>query len=655
MDSGPASRARCAAMNALVLRRPWLLVLAAVLCLPLFSLPEAARASDAPPPEPTFKITGGGNAHGVGMSQRGARGRALAGQTHEQILRFYYSDHPITTVNTSAMDIRVLLATETVPTASKPVRITARQAGWTSTLFEAYQQPFPVNSYLDVVSNGAGGWLANAWDSAGTLLDSASLVSDVVMLPAQAATQFEMNYRDNIPRHNLNRGRMRIRVMPSGALQTINILNIETYLRGVVACEMSSGYPVEALRAQAVASRGYAMTKIKSTGHFDIHSYRINQVYGGAGCETTRTNNAVADTTGKIVTTSKGGPAETIFHDTAGGATESSEYAWPSDTGVPGAKKSFQRGRIDVDPNGVPYEAGAPSLYWEAGEVTLSQLSDIMAKSSKTNVGQLYSFEFKRGVSGRVYQATLIGSAGTKSVSGAIFKNVFDRNTSGPTLRSTLFYFEPLTAPQLVSQTPPPGATNVHRRAAVELTFSEPVMGVSGTTLRIFDAASGTRISGKVSYDAVGLKARFVADSLLPAGKLLRVDVRTGVAALSGGASLEPASWTFRVTSDATRPTVTTAKTGAGSTTRVYRDSVFKVKFSEPVVNVTTTTVRLRNVSNGTWVPAKVTYDPATRTATLRPNKPLAKGKTYRLVVRTGVQDLAGNSAVKFTWRFRVR
>jgi stage II sporulation protein D len=476
-------------------------MLAVVLSLSILPAPRPAQANDAQP-EQVYEITGGGNAHGVGMSQRGARGRANAGQTHEQILAFYYSDHPLVTRDTSATDIRVLLADDTPPTATKPIRIIARSGSWASSLFATYEQPFPADSYLDVVWDEVGGWIANVHDAAGGVLDSAPLTSSVQMEPAADTTLFEMNYRDNIPRHNLNRGQMRIILRSNGLLRTVNIVNVEDYVRGVVACEMPSSYPVEALRAQAVASRSYGMSKIKSSGAFDVYSYRINQVYGGVNCETTRTNNAVAATTGKIVADKNGNPAETIFHDTAGGHTESAEYAWPKEDGTPGSKYSYLKGRPDVDASGVPYEAGAPSLSWNLGEVTHSELSAILGQGNKTNVGQLISFEFNRGVSGRVHQAVLVGSAGTKSVSGAIFKNVFDKYTSGPTLRSTLFYFTPKydfsvpTVPQNLKAVV--GSDN-----SVHLTWDHSV-GLGPITYRVFRNGTGSayRIADNLSENS---------------------------------------------------------------------------------------------------------------------------------------------------------
>jgi stage II sporulation protein D len=625
----------------------------------LVPLAQPVADAGAPPvAEQTFAITGAGNSHGVGLSQRGARGRALAGQSYTDILNFYFSNHPLGSVATSTIDIRVILANDTIPTLDKPARVTARLGRWTSALFPGLT--FAADSYLDVVQDGVGGWQANVVDSVGAPLASAAVTTTVVMQPADSTTLFEMRYRDWIPSHRLNRGQISIRPRSTG-LQTLNILNLETYLRGVIACEMPSSYPVEALRAQAIAARGEALVNINPTANFDTYPYNIDMVYGGTDCETSATNKAVNDTAGIVVLNSKGKPADTVFHDTAGGSTESNEYAWPSTTGaLIDTPISYQRGRLDVDANGVPYEAGSPTLNWSAGEITLSQLSAILAADSRTNVGTLTSFEFKRGVSGRVYQAVLTGSAATKSVSGAIFKSAYNKAPVSGTLKSTAFWFEPLAPPDpvapptVISRAPAPGATGVNRRAVVEVGFSEAVSGVSGTTLRLVDNATGTRLSASVSYDAAAMKARLVPAALLPAGKLLRVELRTGIAAAGSGLGLEPESWTFRVVNDSVAPTVVSARTAAGSRT-VYRSSAFKVVFSEPVVNVGPTTVRLRNVSSGTWVGASVSYDAKTMTATLTPTSLLRSGKTYKLVVKPGIWDLAGNSAVSYSWKFVVR
>jgi hypothetical protein len=129
-------------------------------------------------------------------------------------------------------------------------------------------------------------------------------------------------------------------------------------------------------------------------------------------------------------------------------------------------------------------------------------LSAILAQGNKTNVGQLISFEFKRGVSGRVHQAILTGTAGTKSVSGAIFKNVFDKYADPLKLRSTLFYFTPKydfsvpTVPQNLKAVV--GSDN-----SVQLSWDHSV-GMGPITYRVFRNGTGSayRIADNLSENS---------------------------------------------------------------------------------------------------------------------------------------------------------
>ena len=73
----------------------------------------------------------------------------------------------------------------------------------------------------------------------------------------------------------------------------------------------------------------------------------------------------------------------------------------------------------------------------------MTQLSNVLSKDPRTTVGTLISVKFDRGFSGRIYRATIVGSTRTVSVSGAIFKKVYNANRfSGPELRSTMFWLK---------------------------------------------------------------------------------------------------------------------------------------------------------------------------------------------------------------------
>lgn len=109
-----------------------------------------------------------------------------------------------------------------------------------------------------------------------------------------------------------------------------NRLDIENYLRGVVPSEMPSIWPMEALKAQAVAARSYAYTQIQSNkakGYLEMTV--ASQVYGGKSKEDARGNQAVNETSG-LYATYNNIPISAFFHASSGGYTENSENVWSS-------------------------------------------------------------------------------------------------------------------------------------------------------------------------------------------------------------------------------------------------------------------------------------------------------------------------------------
>lgn len=124
------------------------------------------------------------------------------------------------------------------------------------------------------------------------------------------------------------RGSMELRI-EKGKITAVNELNIEDYLRGVVPNEMYSTWPLEALKAQAVASRNYALQRAEATrgSVFNLSNDQSNQVYKGYDSETLATNRAVEETRGMVML-SQGSLISAFFHSSSGGYTENSEDVW---------------------------------------------------------------------------------------------------------------------------------------------------------------------------------------------------------------------------------------------------------------------------------------------------------------------------------------
>jgi len=128
------------------------------------------------------------------------------------------------------------------------------------------------------------------------------------------------------------RGNMEVDIdKEQGKLNVINIIGIEEYLYGVLKKEISPNWPVEALKAQAVAARTFAifnMNKYIDKG-YNICASTNSQAYGGVNHEDPLTNKAVDETRG-VIMVYKGKPINAVYHSDSGGYTEDSENVWGS-------------------------------------------------------------------------------------------------------------------------------------------------------------------------------------------------------------------------------------------------------------------------------------------------------------------------------------
>jgi stage II sporulation protein D len=234
----------------------------------------------------------------------------------------------------------------------------------------------------------------------------------------------------------------------TASLNVVNHVPLDLYLRGVVPAEMPASWPIEALRAQAVAARSYAARRLHSgRGTFDLHDDTRSQVYRGLEGEQPRTTAAVDATRGEILVSGTS-IVNAVFHSTGGGATENNEFAFVSSSGaVTAGKVSYLRGIVDRAPDGESYDAAAPFFAWTTSTLPRDQVSAMLATDPRTDVGSLRRIDLThRGVSGRLYRVTLYGSAGTKRVSADVFRAIYNAARPAGTrmLRSNLFNLSPL-------------------------------------------------------------------------------------------------------------------------------------------------------------------------------------------------------------------
>ncbi|NLJ58860.1 MAG: SpoIID/LytB domain-containing protein [Tissierellia bacterium] len=176
------------------------------------------------------------------------------------------------------------------------------------------------------------------------------------------------------------RGRMKLNLMDKRLL-TINYVELENYLYGVVPNEIPASWGIEALKAQAAAARTYAVSCINNRQIYDMEDNQNSQVYMGYDYEKPSTNRAVDETKGEKIYYD-GELIQAFYHSTSGGSTENSENVWYE--ALP-----YLRGVDDEFSN----NSGSPHTYWQ----TTFYKEDIVRNLNLdgNNVNELYGIEIK--------------------------------------------------------------------------------------------------------------------------------------------------------------------------------------------------------------------------------------------------------------------
>jgi SpoIID/LytB domain protein len=323
-------------------------------------------------------IRGAGFGHGIGMSQYGSYGYALEGARYRGILAHYYKGTELSTA--PSRPVRVLL---------QPVDPYIRVRGATSVGGRALR---PGTTYI--AKRGGGGIVVTSSHGKrvgrfGSVIRFRS--SDPMRLLGPAL---------NSVWNGLYRGSIEVS-LDGGGVTAINQLGMDSYIRGVVAGEMPSSWPLEALKVQAVAARTYALATAKTTGAFDQYPDTRSQVYRGVTGESVRSDAAVSATAGQIVSYD-GVPAVTYYFSTSGGHTENVEFSF-----VGSLSKPWLVGVPD------PYDTQSPYHRWT---VRFSARALDRALGAPGRFRRLKVLE--RGVSPRVVRARVVGTRGSREVTG---------------------------------------------------------------------------------------------------------------------------------------------------------------------------------------------------------------------------------------------
>lgn len=451
-----AGRARLSAVAVLVLTT--LMVAGAA---PLAVLAETPGAS--PNPESiiatgpvtlgeTVTFHGRGYGHGVGMSQYGARGRAQAGEDAATILGHYYQGATLAAID-PATPIRVLVLSKWADSAEKPLVVYGRVGPWS---IDEYGVAFPPDARLRLFAPAAPAQgVAVVADTPWRLLVEGA--DGAVLLDEAAPASFAI--RSTAPESRLQlwskptifdkyRGSLRVIIHSTTRVSVVNDVPLDEYLAGVVPVEMPPTWPAAALQAQSIAARSYAARRLRpGLSYFDVPDDSTSQIYRGIRAEKATTSAAIAATAGTVLMSGTT-IINALFHSTGGGATESNENVYTSATGKrTGKPVSYLRGVPDRRADGTPYDSSAPHATWTTRTYTRAQLSAWFAANPRTNVGDLLAIDLHdRGVSGRLVSVTLIGTTGSRTVSGEVFRAVFNarRPPAEPSLKSTLLDTVPI-------------------------------------------------------------------------------------------------------------------------------------------------------------------------------------------------------------------
>lgn len=177
----------------------------------------------------------------------------------------------------------------------------------------------------------------------------------------------------------------------------INILGIEKYLSSVVGSEMPAKWPLEALKAQAIASRTYAL-KQKGNPIYDIDSTQKNQVYNGLESRTYKTARAVRSTR-SLVLTYKNKLINALFHSSSGGMTENSQDVWKNEYPYLSSVRDFDRNN--------------PKLQWKK-KFSSGELQKLFPE-----IGGIKKIEILNITNtGRVKNVKIFGKYGSDQISG---------------------------------------------------------------------------------------------------------------------------------------------------------------------------------------------------------------------------------------------
>ncbi len=252
------------------------------------------------------------------------------------------------------------------------------------------------------------------------------------------------------------RGAMEFQIGAKGALKRIvpiNVVGMESYLKGVVPSEMYASWNREALKAQAVAARTYAVRHMNAKpGSAYINDTVQYQAYEGMKNEKENSNLAVEETRGEVLS-HNGSLIEALYGASNGGYTEAPENVWKGSKGSP---------YLVAKPDPYDAKSDSPNKKWQQ-TLTIAQLQDKI-KSRTPAVGTIKKVEVKETYpSGRIADIAIEGDKGTLHLSKEEARTAFGLKSALYTVKANYGTAVPSPASGDEQLSVYNGATTVHK------------------------------------------------------------------------------------------------------------------------------------------------------------------------------------------------
>ena len=440
------------------------------------------------PASSVVAFSGHGWGHGLGLSQFGAYGYAKHGWTYDRILAHYYAGTTLGPAKVAT--VRVLIG-------------------------EAKKTP--------LVSGTA--WTVTDSTGAKVLLDPQTTIvlTPKLAIAGHPELQPPLTFTAKQPiAVGARPYRGKLTASSDGkVVHLVDTLGLEPYLKGVVPSEMPSGWAPEALKAQAVAARSYALANLTKGRDFDLYGDTRDQAYGGVDAESPAASAAVDATKGEVVLY-KGKVADTLFFSTSGGRTASS-------------LESTGKNVPYLVPVADPYDTLSPYHDWGPMLFDGAKVAKLLEASSP-----IADLVVSNGPSGRVKSLTVVSDDESQvTLTGNQVRGALE-------LRSTWF------TPALLRLQP--AAKTMTFGGAV--TLSGIARGAGALSLESKAAGQTTWAgAGSVELDASGRFATIVKPALTTQYRLAWGDVRVGLARIAVAARVDATDTTAGV-QGAIRPVV---------------------------------------------------------------------------------------------------